>query len=81
VILAVSDVIRAYPDWIGAAWFETFDSLDLGEMFLQASANRRIAAPRALIATLIFEKVRPRFPAQVRAGQRRRADQPAQRVA
>jgi hypothetical protein len=72
-ILAVSDVIRAYPDWVGAAWFEAFDSLDLGEMFLQASANRRIAAPRALMATLLFEKLRPRFPARVQAGQRRPA--------
>lgn len=72
VILAVSDVLRAYPAWFGAAWFDAFDTIDLGELFLQASANRRIAAPRALIATLIFERMRPHFPDQVRAGARRR---------
>jgi len=62
VILAVSAVLKAYPSWFGAAWFETFDTIDLGKMFLQASANRRIAAPRALIATLIFDRMRPHFP-------------------
>jgi hypothetical protein len=62
VILAVSDVIRAYPDWFGPVWLEAFDSIDLGQLFLQASANRRIAQPRQMIATLLFDRLRPHFP-------------------
>jgi hypothetical protein len=72
VILAVSDVIKAYPSWFGTVWLEAFDTIDLGEMFLQASANRRIAKPRQQLATLIYEKMRPHFADQVRAGARRR---------
>jgi hypothetical protein len=72
VILAVSDVLKAYPAWFGDSWFQVFDTIDLGELFLQASANRRIAAPRALIATLIFERMRVHFPSEVKMARRRR---------
>ena len=58
------------------------DSINLGEMFEQAAGNRRIAQPRAPIATLIFERMRPHFPDRARGrlktGRRRRpADQAA----
>ena len=84
VIFAVSDVLRAYPAWFGDAWFQAFDTIDLGEMFLQASANRRIAAPRAFIAAVLFQRMRQHFPDQVRAGARRRrlpVDEPAEMAA
>ena len=72
--------------WFGDAWFQVMDSIDLGEMFEHAAGNRRIAQPRAAIATLIFERMRPHFPDRARgrlkAGRRRRpADQAAPRMA
>jgi hypothetical protein len=85
VVRAVSDVLEAYPAWFGDTWFQVFDTIDLAEMFLQASANRRIAQPRALIATLIFERMRHHFPDQARPHKterpRRPADQPARMAA
>jgi hypothetical protein len=48
VIWAVSDVLNAYPDWLGDAWFQVIDVIDLAEMFERASANRRIALRAAL---------------------------------
>lgn len=74
VILAVSDVLNAYPDWFGDTWFQVMDGLDLAEMFGLASANRRIAQPRDAIATLIFDRMRQRFPERTRRP-RRQADQ------
>jgi hypothetical protein len=62
VILAVSDVLQAYPDWIGDQWFQVMDGIDLVEMFNRASANRRIALPRHAIATQLFERMRLQFP-------------------
>jgi hypothetical protein len=44
VILGVSDVLRAYPDWFGNTWFQVFDDVDLGKLFQQASADRAAAA-------------------------------------
>ena len=61
VIWAVSDVLNAYPEWFGDAWFKVMDRIDLAEMFERASANRRIALPRSAIATLIFERMREQF--------------------
>jgi hypothetical protein len=57
--------------WFGDAWFQVMDSIDLGEMFEQAAGNRRIAQPRATIATLIFERMRPHFPTAPARGSRR----------
>jgi hypothetical protein len=86
VIWAISDVLQAYPDWFGDTWLQVMDGIDLAEMFEQASANRRIAQPRALIATLLFERMRPNFADQagdtLKPGRpKRTADQPAQRMA
>jgi hypothetical protein len=78
-IWAVSDVLRAYPDWFGDKWFQVMDTVDLAALFELASANRRIAQPRSAIATLIFERMRQHFPDRARETGRpkRPADQPA----
>ena len=66
VIWAVSDVLNAYPEWFGDAWFQVMDGIDLAEMFERASANRSIALPRSAIATLIFSRMHKQFPDNVR---------------
>jgi hypothetical protein len=85
MIWAISDVLNAYPSWFGSTWLQALDDTDLAEMFEQAAANRRIAQPRALIASLLFAQMRNHFPDQVRPlkteRRRRPADQPAQRMA
>jgi hypothetical protein len=86
VIWAVSDVLNAYPEWFGDAWFQVMDGIDLAEMFERASANRRIVLPRSAIATLLFEAMRRQYPDRARGprdkGQPKRpADQPATRMA
>ena len=86
VILAVSDVLRSYPNWIGETWFHVMDSVDLVEMFNRASANRRIALPRHAIATQLFERMRQQFPYRDRGTtsglvRLRQPDQPARRMA
>jgi hypothetical protein len=85
VIWAVSDVLKAYPAWFGDPWFQIMDTVDLAALFEQASANRRIAQPRALIASLLFAQMRQHFPDQARplktGRPKRPADQPAQRMA
>jgi hypothetical protein len=86
VMLAVSDVLAAYPSWLGERWFQVMDSVDLGEMFNRASANRRIALPRHAIATQLFELMRQRFPYRDRGKtsglvKLRQPDQPAPRIA
>jgi hypothetical protein len=83
VIWAISDVLHAYPDWFGDTWLTTMDGTHLAELFERASANRRIAQPRAAIATLIFERMRPHFPdrPQRAAAAKRPAGQPVQMAA
>jgi hypothetical protein len=61
VVWAVSDVLKARPAWMGSTWLEVLDGIDLAALFELAGRNRRIAQPRALIATLIFERMRPHF--------------------
>jgi hypothetical protein len=83
IIWAVSDVLHAYPEWMGATWLEVMDDINLVEMFERA--NRRIAQPRSAMATLIFERMRQHFPEPVRVGARRRRlpveDEPAEMAA
>lgn len=86
VILAVSDVLQAYPDWIGDQWFQVMDGIDLVEMFQRASASRVIAQPRHAIATQLFELMRRHFPYRERGRtsgliRLRQPDQPAPRMA
>jgi hypothetical protein len=86
VILAVSDVLAAYPSWLGDRWFQVMDGIDLVEMFNRASANRRIALPRHAIATQLFERMRKQFPYRDRGTtsglvRLRHPDQPAPRMA
>jgi hypothetical protein len=80
---AVSDVLKARPQWFGTVWLEALDGIDLAELSERAAANRRVAAPRAFMATALFEALRSKFPDQVRVGARRRrpADQAAVRLA
>jgi hypothetical protein len=86
VIWAVSDVLNCYPSWVGDAWFQTMDRIDLMEMFERASANRLIALPRHAIATQLFELMRRHFPYRDRGRtsgliRLRQPDQPAPRLA
>jgi hypothetical protein len=86
VILAVSDVLQAYPGWLGDQWFKVMDGIDLVEMFQRASANRLIALPRHAIATQLFEAMRRHFPYRERGRtsgliKLRQPDQPAARLA
>jgi hypothetical protein len=59
-IWAVSDVLHAYPDWFGDARLTAMDDIQLAELFERASANRRLAQPRASMAVLLFEHMRER---------------------
>jgi hypothetical protein len=59
------------------------DSVDLADMYERASANRRVAAPRSAIATLIFDRMRQHFPDAPTKTKRPKppAGQPAARIA
>jgi hypothetical protein len=63
VIWAVSDIVLAHPQWPaeGLAWLEAPDACDLSAMRVAAKANRKAAAPRQAIATMLFEKLRTKF--------------------
>jgi hypothetical protein len=80
-IWAVSDVLQAKPTWFGAVWLEAMDTVDLAGLFSIATSNRRVAAPRAFIATALHQALRSKFSDQTGARRRRPADQPAQRLA
>jgi hypothetical protein len=66
VIWAVSDLLKAYPRLFGDLWFQLFDDIDLAGLFVVAAANRRVAMPRQMIASMIFAKVQQQFPDQIR---------------
>lgn len=61
VILAVSDVLRAYPHWFGDTWLKAFDKIDLAELYEQAKADREGVSMRASIAARIIDRLRPHF--------------------
>lgn len=61
VILAVSDVLRAYPTWFGDEWLKAFDKIELAELYEQAKADREGVSMRYSIATRIIDRLRPHF--------------------
>lgn len=61
IILAVSDVLRAYPSWFGDAWLKAFDEIELAELYEQAKADREGVSMRASIAARLIDRLRPHF--------------------
>lgn len=61
VIWAVSDLLAAYPDWVGSAWFDAFDEIELAEVHKTAKLNKLLAKPRQAIATMLFGMLAPKF--------------------
>lgn len=66
VMLGISDVIRAHPEWAerADAWFKAIDKIRLGTLWEQAKANRKAVRPRAAIATKLFDRLYPVFTRQ-----------------
>jgi len=66
ILWAVSDVVLAKPGWAakGLAWLEAFDSIDLVELWGYAKVGGT-PAPRATIAALIIDRLRPVFGKEV----------------
>ncbi|WP_316227849.1 hypothetical protein [Bradyrhizobium sp. SZCCHNR3015] len=67
VILAVSDVLRAYPHWFGAEWLNAFDKIELAVMFEEAKRDREGVPIRAAIAARLITLLRPSFEQQPQA--------------
>jgi hypothetical protein len=65
VLLAVSDVLRAFPAWgnRGLEWLEAFDAIDLAAMLRLARplCNVSKQKPRAAIGGMLVQLLRPRF--------------------
>jgi cell division protein FtsB len=61
VILAVSDVLRTYPNWYGGDWLDAFDKIELSELYEEARADREGVAPRHSIAARLIDKLRKDF--------------------
>ncbi|WP_024516816.1 hypothetical protein [Bradyrhizobium sp. Tv2a-2] len=61
ILMAVSDVLRAHPTWLGSKWFDLFDEIDLVSLYEKAKADREAVAPRWLIGGMILERLRPHF--------------------
>ena len=60
VILGMSDVIAAHPDWTNSTRFlDALDSADLTSMRAVAKANKRACASREAIATMLFQHLKP----------------------
>jgi hypothetical protein len=72
-IWAISDVIRARPDWVnrGLAFIEAFDDIDLRALRAKAKALRIPCPSRFLLGVLLHERLARIFEAaQVSAGSR-----------
>ena len=80
VIWAVSDLIRAHPEWADRAseWFDAFDRVDLAKIRTIAKRNRNAVKPRAAIATLLFGFLCSRLDQQQETGPLKK---PARRMA
>ena len=61
VILAVSDVLRTYPNWCGDTWLQLFDKIELSELYEDAKRDREGVAPRYSIAARLIDRLRPHF--------------------
>ena len=61
VILAVSDVLRTYPNWFGDTWLKVFDKIELSELYEDAKRDREGVAPRYSIAARLIDRLRPHF--------------------
>ncbi|MCF3932974.1 hypothetical protein L1787_06040 [Acuticoccus sp. M5D2P5] len=64
VVEAVSSLLLAHPEWFqrdATAWLEVMDRTDLVALHERAKRNRRAAAPRAAIATLLYDELRTAF--------------------
>jgi len=61
VILAVSDVLRTYPNWFGDTWLQLFDKIELSELYEDAKRDREGVAPRYSIAARLIDRLRPHF--------------------
>jgi hypothetical protein len=61
VLLAVSDILRAHPTWIGEKWFAQFDQMKLSELYVEAKKHREAMATRYVVAGMILERLRPHF--------------------
>ena len=61
VILAVSDVLRTYPNWFGDTWLRLFDGIELAGLYELAKRDREGVAPRYSIAARLIDLLRPHF--------------------
>jgi hypothetical protein len=61
VLLAISDILRAHPDWFGATWLEAFDTIDLSGLYEEAKRHREMMATRYVLGGMLLERLRPHF--------------------
>jgi hypothetical protein len=56
VIWAISDLIRAHPEWADRVsdWLAAFDKVDICQLRAFARLNKSAVKPRAALATLLF---------------------------
>jgi hypothetical protein len=66
VILAVSDILLAHPNWFGSDWLAALDKIDLGALHESVKPNRQAVQPRSAIAAMLFEQLRGTLPVQRR---------------
>lgn len=57
VLLAVSDVLLAHPEWMGSRWFEIIDKIDFMDFWGRAKVGGAVP-PRQHIAALLCEQFR-----------------------
>lgn len=66
VILAVSDLLLAHPNWFGSDWLAALDKIDLGALHESVKPNRKAVQPRFAIAAILFEQMKDKLPVQRR---------------
>jgi hypothetical protein len=62
VILAVSALLPAHPNWFGSEWLAALDKVDLAALHETVKPNRNAVQPRSAIAAVLFEQMRGKLP-------------------
>lgn len=61
VLWAVSDVLKAHPEWFGSSFLDAMDRIDLKQLYATAREGRSVVQPRQALAAMLFERLRGRF--------------------
>jgi hypothetical protein len=80
VILAVSDLLLAHPDWFGSDWLDAMDKINLTALHENVKLNRKAVQPRYAIAALLFERKKDKLPVQRRLIYRRKPRRKSRRI-